>query len=92
MKRCNLFTYKSLVTTGSQVEDKPTLSDLGISKRESAGAWRLSKLGWTREQIGELLGVDQDQVSRDMQNSHLGKLHNDLAPDWNDKGIGNENP
>jgi predicted transcriptional regulator len=50
-------------------------------------AWRLSQLGWTQEEIGERLGVVQSVVSRDMQNSQLGKMHEALGEHWNDKGV-----
>ena len=52
-----------------------------------AKAWRLSMLGWTQEEIGERLGIDQSAISRDMQNCHLAKIHNALPEGWNDKGI-----
>ena len=58
-----------------------------ILKREKLNreskAWRLSKLGWTQQAIGEKLGVSQDTISQDTRNSQLGKIRKD----WNDKGI-----
>jgi hypothetical protein len=50
-------------------------------------AWRLSKLGWTQEEIGDLLGVDRSLISGDVKNSHLGKIHETLGEHWNEKGI-----
>ena len=34
-----------------------------------------------------MLGVDQGLVSKDMKNSHLGKIHNDLGANWSDQHI-----
>lgn len=62
-----------------------------ILNRQKAGreakAWHLSKLGWTQEEIAGRLGVDQGLISKNMKNSHLGKIHNLLGEGWNDKGI-----
>lgn len=62
-----------------------------ILEREKADraskAWRLSKLGWTQQAIGEKLGVDRSLISGDVKNSHLGKIHETLGPHWNEKGI-----
>jgi len=48
---------------------------------------RLSRLGWTQVEIGERLGVDRSLVSLDVKNCHLAKIHTDLGPDWNEKGL-----
>lgn len=62
-----------------------------ILEREKADratkASRLSRLGWTQEAIGRLLGVDSTTISKDLKNSHLGKIQDDLGPHWNEKGI-----
>lgn len=62
-----------------------------ILEREKADraskAWRLGKLGWTNQAIGERLGVNERTIRDDRENSHLGKIPNDLGPHWNDKGI-----
>jgi len=54
---------------------------------DQAKAWRLSKLGWTQKEIGELLGVPQSVVSEDIGNSHLGKIDNSLSDHWNDQSL-----
>ena len=58
-------------------------------ERTSRGskAWRLAQLGWTQEEIGARLGVDRSLVSLDVNNSHLGKIHETLGEHWNEKGI-----
>ncbi len=38
-------------------------------------------LGWTQEEIGERLEVDQGQVSRDMQNFDTELLHSGHTPE-----------
>jgi len=54
----------------------------------AAKAWRLSQLGWTQAEIGERLGgLDKATVSRELQNSQLGKMQQDLGEHWNDKGV-----
>lgn len=62
-----------------------------ILERERASrasiAWRLSKLGWTQQEIGEKLGVTQGMIAQDIKNSHLGKINNDLGEHWNEKGL-----
>lgn len=62
-----------------------------ILERERASrssiAWRLSKLGWTQQEIADKLGVTQKTISEDIQNSHLGKMYKDLGEHWNEKGI-----
>lgn len=62
-----------------------------ILEREKADraskAWRLSKLGWTQNAIGDKLGVKQNTVSGIIENSHLGKIDISLGEHWNDKGI-----
>lgn len=62
-----------------------------ILERERNGranvAWRLGKLGWTQQQIGSLFGVDRSLISGDVKNSHLGKIHEVIGDNWNDKGI-----
>ena len=60
---------------------------LAFEEGSGAKALRLSMLGWTQEEIGERLRVDQGLVSKDMKNSHLGKIHKELGPHWNDKGL-----
>lgn len=50
-------------------------------------AWRLEKLGWTQEEIGARLGVDQGLISKIMKNSNFGKIHKDLGPHWNAEGL-----
>lgn len=50
-------------------------------------AWRLSKLGWTQEEIGNLLDVARSVISEDVGNSHLGKIGKDLGEHWNEKGL-----
>jgi transcriptional regulator with XRE-family HTH domain len=53
-------------------------------------AWHLHKLGWTQEEIGEKLGVDQSVISRIMQNGNPAVLHKSLPSDWNDRLIQQE--
>lgn len=49
---------------------------LSREREERAGkVLRLSMLGWTQREIGELLGVDRTVVSRDVRNSDSGKMH-----------------
>jgi hypothetical protein len=50
-------------------------------------AFRLSLLGWTQEEIAERLEVDQGLISKDMKNSEIGKIHNSIGKQWNDKGV-----
>jgi len=50
-------------------------------------AWRLSKLGWTQQEIGDSLEVTQGLIAQDIKNSHLGKINNDLGEGWNEKGL-----
>ncbi len=40
----------------------------------------------TRQEIADRLGADQSQVSLDMKDCHLAKIHQDLGEQWNDKG------
>ena len=47
---------------------------------------RLSRLGWTQEEIGEAVDLDQSVISKIMQNTEFGILHNFLTQgrsmDW----------
>lgn len=36
---------------------------------------RLSRLGWTQEEIAGVVGIDQSVISKNMQNTDFGKLH-----------------
>ncbi len=38
-------------------------------------------------QLSEYLGVSQDTISVDIQNSQLGKMYETLGESWNDKGV-----
>ena len=42
---------------------------------------------WTQKEIGTRLGVDDTTISKDLKNSQLGKIQDELGPDWNDKGL-----
>ncbi|MDD3918156.1 MAG: DNA methyltransferase [Synergistaceae bacterium] len=60
-----------------------------IVEREKADrqskAWHLAQLGWTQQEIADLLGVTQPTVGADIKNSHLGKIYNDLPRGWNEQ-------
>ena len=48
--------------------------------------WRhLSQLGWTQQEIADLLGVARSTVKEDVENSHLGKIDISLPPIWNEQ-------
>lgn len=65
-----------------------------ITERErrsrASKAWRLTQLGWKQDEAGERLGVSQAQVSKDIQESHLGNLNTVLGANWNDKRLAQE--
>lgn len=48
------------------------------ASRES-GIVKLSRLGWTQEEIAEATGLTQQRVQQIMRNAHLGKIHNLLS-------------
>lgn len=56
-------------------------SDITARRREErrAKAVRLTRLGWTQQQAADVLGVDQGQISRDMQNFQLEEMHTLMA-------------
>jgi DNA-binding XRE family transcriptional regulator len=50
-------------------------------------AVRLAALGWTQEEIGEVLGVDQRTISLDTKNCESAKIGKSLGKTWNDKDV-----
>ena len=42
---------------------------------------------WTQAEIAGRLGVSQFTISQDMKNSEIGKIHNSLGENWNDKSV-----
>ncbi len=60
-----------------------------IVEREKADrqskAWHLAQLGWTQQEIADLLGVTQPTVGADIKNCHLAKIYNDLPRGWNEQ-------
>ena len=41
----------------------------------------------TQREIAERLGVTQSVISEDIGNSEIGKIHQTLGPEWNDKQL-----
>jgi hypothetical protein len=50
-------------------------------------AWRLSRLGWTQQEIADRLGVSQQSASDDTRNSEIGKIGTALGESWNTTGV-----
>jgi len=54
-----------------------------IRARQKAGRdntiHKLSRLGWTQEEIAGEVGIDQSSVSKIMNNANFGEIHNFLS-------------
>lgn len=78
--------------------------DLGVSKRtmyrwvghivnrdktsRSAVAWRLSKLGWTQKEIGELFGVTERTIREETgRHCQLAQVSDFLGESWNEESV-----
>jgi DNA-binding transcriptional regulator LsrR (DeoR family) len=74
--------------TGSVISNDHAEIRRALALGRAAKSWRLSQLGWTQAEIGERLGgLDKATVSRELQNSQMGKMQQDLGEHWNDKGV-----
>ena len=63
------------------------ISDIRARQKASRNnlIYRLLFLGWTQEEIAEKTGLDQSSISKIMNNTEIGKIHNFLQ-DWLNKG------
>lgn len=74
-----------------RVPDDGTRATFHITERwrksREAKAWRLTRLGWTLDEIAGHLGVKSKQtISNDLSNNgHLSEFGRVLGPDWNEK-------
>ncbi|PXF56279.1 MAG: hypothetical protein C4B58_14065 [Deltaproteobacteria bacterium] len=57
------------------------ISDIRV--RQKAGRntviLRLNRLGWTQEMIAKVVGLDRSVISRNVQNTKIGDMHNLLS-------------
>ena len=65
----------------------PTIGDVRATRQTKA--FRLAALGWTQEEIGEVLEVGRSTITEDVENCEIAKIDKSIGKLWNDKTIGN---
>ena len=63
------------------------ISDIRATQTASRDSfiYRLNFLGWTQEEIAELTGLERSSISKIVNNTNIGKIHNSIN-DWLSKG------